>query len=171
MTPRSEGSARRYDSKILLVDDVNMFLELQKTFLKLSSVHLFTAQDGVEALQVMRKERPSLVFMDLHMPRMDGAECCARMKADAESKAIPVVMITSEGKGGGPGTLLQGRMRRLSDQAAGPGPVSGNCPKVPSGHRPARLPGRLSGKGQIQGLWRNLVGSSGRFPERVVCGS
>jgi len=86
-------------SKILLVDDVSMFLELQKTFLKFSSVHVLTAQDGVEALGMVKKERPSLVFMDLHMPIMDGAECCARIKADAEFKSLPVVMITSEGKG------------------------------------------------------------------------
>jgi uncharacterized protein (TIGR02266 family) len=86
-------------SKILLVDDVVMFLELQKMYLKLSSVHVLTAKDGVEALQMVKKERPSLVFMDLHMPNMDGAECCMRLKADAEFKALPVVMITSEGKG------------------------------------------------------------------------
>ena len=86
-------------SKILLVDDVSMFLELQKTFLKFSSVHVLTAKDGVEALGMVKKERPSLVFMDLHMPIMDGAECCARIKADAEFKSLPVVMITSEGKG------------------------------------------------------------------------
>jgi uncharacterized protein (TIGR02266 family) len=86
-------------SKILLVDDVSMFLELQKMYLKLSSVHVLTAKDGVEALRMVRKERPSLVFMDLHMPNMDGAECCARLKADAEFKSLPVVMITSEGKG------------------------------------------------------------------------
>ena len=85
--------------KILLVDDVNMFLELQKTYLKLSSVRVVTAKDGSEALHVVKKERPSLVFMDLHMPNMDGAECCARLKADPEFKVLPIVMITSEGKG------------------------------------------------------------------------
>jgi len=84
--------------KILLVDDVNMFLELQKTFLKLSSVHLLTARNGLEAIEVARKERPSLIFMDLHMPLMNGAECCARIKADPDFKSLPVVMITSEGK-------------------------------------------------------------------------
>lgn len=84
--------------KILLVDDVNMFLELQKSFLKFSSVRVLTAKDGVEALQVAKKERPSLVFMDLHMPNMDGAECCKRLKADAEFRSPPVIMVTSEGK-------------------------------------------------------------------------
>ena len=84
--------------KILLVDDVPMFLELQKMFLRLSSVRILTAKDGVEALQTAKEERPSLIFMDLHMPNMGGAECCARIKGDPQLKSIPVVMITSEGK-------------------------------------------------------------------------
>jgi len=84
--------------KVLLVDDVEMFLELQKMFLKLSSVHVLTAKDGVEALRIAKKERPSLIFLDLHMPNMNGVECCAQIKADPMLRAIPVVMITSEGK-------------------------------------------------------------------------
>jgi CheY-like chemotaxis protein len=84
--------------KILLVDDVSMFLELQKSFLKVTSVRILTAKDGVEALQVVKKERPSLIFMDLHMPNMDGAECCSRLKADPEFRSLPVIMVTSEGK-------------------------------------------------------------------------
>lgn len=75
-----------------------MFLELQKGFFKLSSVNVITARDGAEALEVVRKERPALIFMDLHMPVMNGAECCARLKADPAYRSIPVVMITAEGK-------------------------------------------------------------------------
>jgi uncharacterized protein (TIGR02266 family) len=86
------------NAKILLVDDVSMFLDLQKTFLKLSSAHLLTARNGLEAIEVARKERPSLIFMDLHMPPMNGAECCSRIKADPDFKSLPVVMITSKGK-------------------------------------------------------------------------
>jgi len=84
--------------KVLLVDDVEMFLELQKMFLKLSSVHVLTAKDGVEALRIAKKELPALIFLDLHMPNMNGVECCAHIKADPLLRAIPVVMITSEGK-------------------------------------------------------------------------
>ncbi len=84
--------------KVLLVDDVNMFLELQKMFLKLSPVHILTAKNGLEALDVAKREGPSLVFLDLHMPVMGGAECCSRIKADPQLKNLPVVMITSEGK-------------------------------------------------------------------------
>lgn len=84
--------------KVLLVDDVNMFLELEKSFLKLSPVRIYTARDGMEALEVIKSERPDLVFMDLNMPRMTGAECCAAVKSDPELKDTPIVMITTSGK-------------------------------------------------------------------------
>jgi CheY-like chemotaxis protein len=82
--------------KILLVDDVPLLLELEKSFLYFSPVRVITARNGEEALTIARKERPRLIYMDLHMPKMDGAVCCARIKADPELRAIPVVMITSD---------------------------------------------------------------------------
>ena len=84
--------------KVLIVDDVEMFLDLQKRFLKLSSVNVLTARDGVEALRIAKKELPALIFLDLHMPNMNGADCCALIKADPLLNKIPVVMITSEGR-------------------------------------------------------------------------
>lgn len=84
-------------NKVLIVDDVSMFVELQKDYLQLSSVNVLTARDGEEALRICRAERPALVFMDLHMPLMNGAECCRAIKKDPELKS-PVILITSEGK-------------------------------------------------------------------------
>ena len=84
--------------KVLLVDDVNMFLDLMKGFLKLSSVHVLTANDGAKALEIARREIPSLVFMDLRMPNMNGDECCALFKADPALRNIPVIMLTADGK-------------------------------------------------------------------------
>ncbi len=84
--------------KILLVDDTKLFLELEKNFLRLSPVRVFTASNGEEALEMARTERPDLIFMDLHMPGMGGAACCEEIKADAELGSIPVVMVTSSGR-------------------------------------------------------------------------
>jgi CheY-like chemotaxis protein len=84
--------------KILLVDDVKMFLELQKDFLRLSTVHVLTATNGADALLIAQQARPDLIFTDLYMPVMNGADCCAALKADPELRQIPVVMITAEGK-------------------------------------------------------------------------
>jgi CheY-like chemotaxis protein/Tfp pilus assembly protein PilZ len=84
--------------KVLLVDDAAMFLEIQKDFLKMSSISVLCAKDGLEALEKARILHPDLLVMDLHMPRMTGAECCAAMKADPALASIPVIMATSAGK-------------------------------------------------------------------------
>jgi two-component system, OmpR family, alkaline phosphatase synthesis response regulator PhoP len=84
--------------KVLLVDDVSMFLELQKDYLELSAVNILTARDGKEALKLCQSERPALVFMDLNMPVMNGADCCRALKEDQRLKATKVILITSEGK-------------------------------------------------------------------------
>jgi uncharacterized protein (TIGR02266 family) len=84
--------------KILLVDDVSMFVELQKDYLQRSAVSILTARDGKEALRICQTERPALVFMDLHMPVMNGADCCRALKEDRQLNSTRVVLITSEGK-------------------------------------------------------------------------
>jgi CheY-like chemotaxis protein len=85
-------------NKVLLVDDMLMFLEIQKGFLKPTTIHIQCAQDGIEALTLVKLDIPDLVIMDLHMPKMDGAECCRAIKGDPRSGSIPVVMTTSAGK-------------------------------------------------------------------------
>jgi len=84
-------------STILLVDDVRLFLEMQKEFLEYASVQVLTARNGHEALQAIGQKRPDLVFMDLEMPEMDGVECCRTIKTDTRLSGIPVVMITAKG--------------------------------------------------------------------------
>jgi CheY-like chemotaxis protein len=84
--------------KILLVDDVNLFIELEKTFLqRRDAFEILVAKSGEEALKLVEVERPDLVYMDLHMPGMDGDECCRRIKASENGKNIPIVMVTSAG--------------------------------------------------------------------------
>jgi len=86
--------------KILLVDDTRLVLELEKSFLKLSDVEVLTAMNGVEALELIRKDPPDLIFMDMNMPAMDGVACCTLLKADPFLCAIPVIMLTTAGREG-----------------------------------------------------------------------
>jgi len=81
--------------KVILVDDVELLIELERTFLRREEVQLFTARDGVEALEIIRRERPDLVFLDAQMPVMDGCECCRKVKDDEELRSIPIVMLTA----------------------------------------------------------------------------
>lgn len=83
--------------KILLVDDVKVFLEVQKEFLRPSPVRVMTAKNGVEALGLVREERPDLVVMDVEMPEMDGITCCAEIKGDPVLSSTPVILLSSNG--------------------------------------------------------------------------
>jgi uncharacterized protein (TIGR02266 family) len=84
--------------KVLLADDVVLFLELEKTFLKRSDLDLLVARNGRQALEMVREHRPQLVFLDLYMPEMDGDECCRQIKADTGLAGVAVIMVTAAGK-------------------------------------------------------------------------
>jgi uncharacterized protein (TIGR02266 family) len=84
--------------KILLVDDVELFLMLEKTFFSREEFELITARSGNEALKTIREAKPDLVFMDLYMPEMNGDECCRIVKADDKCRHIPIVMVTQGGR-------------------------------------------------------------------------
>jgi two-component system, cell cycle response regulator len=94
------GRAQVARPKILLVDDTRLILELEKSFLKCSDIEVLTAGNGVEALEMIRRDPPNLVFMDMNMPEMDGITCCSTIKADPFLCEIPVIMLTTEGREG-----------------------------------------------------------------------
>ncbi|MDT8421044.1 MAG: response regulator [Desulfuromonadales bacterium] len=80
--------------KILLVDDVELFLELEKTFFRRDDVDLLVAGNGEQALTVIADEKPDLVFLDLHMPGINGDEVCRRIKQSGQQ--LPVVMVIQQ---------------------------------------------------------------------------
>jgi chemosensory pili system protein ChpA (sensor histidine kinase/response regulator) len=53
------------------------------------------AADGIQALDLLRDERPALVLSDIEMPRMDGMELTRQIRADASLSEIPIIVITS----------------------------------------------------------------------------
>lgn len=90
---------------VLLVDDNQDDIDLTKEALTASKIHvnsLNVLNDGVEAMEYLRKEgqyknamRPSVIFLDLNMPRKDGREVLQELKADPDLKNIPVVILTT----------------------------------------------------------------------------
>ena len=80
---------------ILLVDDTKLFVILEKEMLSRSAVFILTASNGREALEIAQQHRPDLIFIDLYMPEMDGAACCAAIRADPALSDIPVVIVTT----------------------------------------------------------------------------
>ena len=83
-------SARR----VLVVDDEpNILYALEETVRNLG-FECIAACDGEDALVIARGTRPDLIITDVIMPRLNGLELCERLKADAQTRSIPVVMVT-----------------------------------------------------------------------------
>lgn len=79
---------------ILLADATLFFIGIEKTFFLRDNFELRTAHTGTEVLAIVASSCPDIVFLDLNMEEMRGDECCRRIKAEANLKHIPVVMVT-----------------------------------------------------------------------------
>ena len=84
--------------KILLADDVDFFLTLEKTFLQREEIEILVAKNGRQAYEMIATHRPDLALLDLYMPEMNGDECCRQVKENPELSRIPVIMVTTAGK-------------------------------------------------------------------------
>ncbi len=78
---------------ILIIDDAPLFRDLESLFLARSG-RVITARDATEGLAALRRERPDVAVIDLHMPDMNGDLLCRAIKADAEIAATPVILVT-----------------------------------------------------------------------------
>lgn len=84
--------------KILIFDDVEIFLRLERTFLNREEFQLITANSGKDTLELCRKYKPDLIFLDLFLPDMGGDECCQLLKRDEKQSVVPVIMVADSGR-------------------------------------------------------------------------
>ena len=81
--------------KILLVDDSNTVLLMERMILSQSRYELLTARNGLEGVERARAERPDLILLDVIMPHMNGLDALAAIRADESTRHIPVIMVTT----------------------------------------------------------------------------
>ncbi len=85
---------------ILVVDDNQQNLELLQAYLEDIECNTIPAYDGQQALEIISKEPPDLILLDVMMPKMSGFEVCRRIKNDPKTADIPVIMVTALNKFG-----------------------------------------------------------------------
>lgn len=85
-------------STVLVVEDSRSQRECISHQLRCSGLNVIQASDGVEALDKVEKNYPDLVLLDIVMPRMDGYGVCRLIKANPETRNIPVVFLTGKGQ-------------------------------------------------------------------------
>ncbi|MDE0553672.1 MAG: response regulator, partial [Candidatus Poribacteria bacterium] len=94
MNPETKPEAQEV-SKILVVDDEPRNVRILQIHLNAQGYTVYTAEDGVEALDVVEKDAPDLILLDINMPKMDGFEVVKRIRANKATEFIPIVMITA----------------------------------------------------------------------------
>ncbi len=85
----------KFMHKILVVDDIPINVMLLKRILEKSNYEVYTAQNGKEALEVMKRENISLVLLDIGMPILDGLGVLDVKKQEISIKNIPVIMVSA----------------------------------------------------------------------------
>ena len=82
--------------KVMVIDDSRTIRKSAETMLSREGCEVITADDGFEALSLIHKHQPDLVFVDIMMPRLDGYQTCAIIKNNDQFRDTPVIMLTSK---------------------------------------------------------------------------
>ncbi len=80
--------------KILLVDDSNTALMMERLIFQSHPWQILTAKDGVEAIEKATAELPNLILMDVVMPRLDGLAALKQLREKDKTRHIPIIMIS-----------------------------------------------------------------------------
>jgi CheY-like chemotaxis protein len=82
--------------RILICDDDPVILRLLEVNLELEGYSVLAAHNGQEAIEIATAEKPDLVILDIMMPKLDGYQTAERLKAQDETKDIPVVFVSAK---------------------------------------------------------------------------
>lgn len=86
------------DFKVLVVDDEPFICRSLSFVLLKDSYEVIQARDGQEALEMIARERPDLVFLDVMMPKVNGFDVTRQVKADPDLRATKIVLLTAKGQ-------------------------------------------------------------------------
>ena len=83
-------------ARILVVDEAPDFTQRHARFLHGTGMDVFTAENGTVALDAVRRAVPDVVVTDVNMPVMNGLDLCRRLRADAATRHVAVVVVTGD---------------------------------------------------------------------------
>jgi DNA-binding response OmpR family regulator len=84
--------------KILLIEDDTFLVEMYTTKFELEGFGVISAEDGIKGLEMVKKETPDIILLDILMPKMDGFAVLDALKKDKTTADIPVVLLTNLGQ-------------------------------------------------------------------------
>lgn len=106
---------------VLVIDDDSSARDLIRSMLEKEGWVVSEAENGIEALAMMKKDRPSLIFLDLMMPEMDGFAFAAEVRRREEWRSIPIVVVTAQDLTGEDRKRLNGNVETIIRKSGEPG--------------------------------------------------
>lgn len=82
-------------AKVLIIEDDPLMSRLYQKIFTFEGYEVVTAANGEEGLEQVKKENPTVVLLDIMMPKMNGLQVLEKLKVDPDTKAIPVIMLTN----------------------------------------------------------------------------
>lgn len=85
-------------SKVIVIDDEPFILMMIEDKLRRSGIQVITLRESINAIPIIKKERPDLIILDWMMPELSGIDLCKMIKSDKDLKDIPIFMLTAKGQ-------------------------------------------------------------------------
>jgi two-component system, cell cycle response regulator DivK len=95
LAPRERHIPRSAPKRILIVEDNELSLKLLNDVLEFHGYTIISTQLGAAAVDLARQHRPDLILLDIQLPDIPGTEAAGRLKADPETRAIPIIAVTA----------------------------------------------------------------------------
>jgi DNA-binding response OmpR family regulator len=86
------------EKKILIIEDEESLLDMYKSRFEKAGYQVLTANDGKSGIEIIQKQRPDLVILDILMPEMDGYETIKKIRKNAQIKKIPILVLSNLGQ-------------------------------------------------------------------------
>ena len=128
-------------AKILIVEDDPLMSRLYQKIFTFEKYDVELASDGEEGLLKVKQGKPDLVLLDIMMPKMNGLEALDRLKADPETKSIPVIVLTNlAGEKDAETALAKGAVKYIIKSNQDPKAVADIVKEILSGYTRNEVP-------------------------------
>lgn len=129
-------------AKILVVEDDPLMSRMYQKIFTFEGYEVEMASDGQEGLDKAREVKPTLMLLDVMMPKLNGLQVLEKLKSDPETKAIPVVMLTNlAGEQDAESALTKGAIKYIIKSEHDPKEVADMVKEILAGYTRGEIPG------------------------------
>lgn len=128
--------------KLLIIEDDNLISRMYQEIFSFDSYEVTVASDGQAGLEAARAVKPTLIMLDIMMPKMNGLEVLDKLKTDPETKQIPVIMLTNlSGEKDAQAALSKGAIKYIVKSHYDPKQISDMVKEILTAYTRDQVPG------------------------------